>query len=710
MSRLEDHPTVRAVRAQRATVHSGDPAVGAHTKAGGEAAEPLDADRLRQLCLDLGADDVGFVEIERAEIADQRADVEAALPGARTLISLVRRMNVEAIRTPARSAGNVELHHTVDSLDDLGHDICRALQERGVRALNPAAAFPMETGNWPGKIWVVSHKPVAVAAGMGKMGIHRNVIHPRFGNFILLGTVIIEAEVDRYDRPIDFNPCLECKLCVASCPTGAISKTGEFNFSACITHNYREFMTGFGDWVGDVAAASGPEDYRGRVSDPETVSMWQSLSFGPQYKAGYCVSVCPAGEDVIGPFLDDRKAHMNTVVKPLQDKQEPVYVLAGGDAEEHVEKRFPHKTVRQAGLGMRPGTLDDFVLGLSLLFQRRPAAGLEADYHFTFTGAADRRLTVGIHDRAVTVSEGLHGRRRRRSRRRHRRMAQVRRAWPVEPGGERPGAGSGPAAPQDQPAWRPPPAAPLRRLLPVLSGRGTPEGWALNGRNLSAARGGPSSATSSAGRGGSMPRVSREQRALNHERVMEQASRLVRERGSGVSVAELMASVGLTPGGFYKHFASKGDLLAQASAAAFEERLASLSRLADTPDRAAARERFVSDYLSTGHRDHPAQGCAAVALATDAAHREADDPLHRSYVAGLRAMVEALVALGPAAHGEQPPGPGRSGAPDADGDPEATALADLATLVGAVVVARATVGDDVSERVLAAARDRLLQR
>jgi epoxyqueuosine reductase QueG len=62
------------------------------------------------------------------------------------------------------------------------------------------------------RIWVVSHKPVAVAAGMGHMGIHRNVIHPRFGNFILLGTILVGAEISEYSRQLDYNPCPECKL------------------------------------------------------------------------------------------------------------------------------------------------------------------------------------------------------------------------------------------------------------------------------------------------------------------------------------------------------------------------------------------------------------------------------------------------------------------------------------------------------------------
>jgi hypothetical protein len=97
-------------------------------------------------------------------------------------------------------------------------------------------------------------------------------------------------------------------------------------------------------------------------------------------------------------------------VKPLQQKEEPVYVVAGGDAEEYVEKRFPNKTPRRVGLTLRPRTIDHFVLGLPLLFQRRPAAGLDAVYHFTFTGADERDLTVTIRHQRLEVVEELTGR------------------------------------------------------------------------------------------------------------------------------------------------------------------------------------------------------------------------------------------------------------------------------------------------------------
>jgi ferredoxin len=167
------------------------------------------------------------------------------------------------------------------------------------------------------------------------------------------GTVLIAAEATAYDQPLSYNPCLECKLCVAACPVGAISPDGNFNFSACYTHNYREFMGGFTDWVEQVAESKNGLDYRRRVTDPESASMWQTPSFGANYKAAYCLAVCPAGEDIIGPYLTDKAGHLRETVRPLQDEEETVYVVAGSDAEEHVARRFPHKKTKRVGNGLR---------------------------------------------------------------------------------------------------------------------------------------------------------------------------------------------------------------------------------------------------------------------------------------------------------------------------------------------------------------------
>ncbi len=397
MTNFEDHPTVRHWRDREASRSPLAPA------------GPVDADWLHQLCLEAGADDVGFVEIDRPELADQRSQILAAFPRTRALISFVCRMNRDNVRSPARSVANVEFHSTGNEVNHVARRIVAALEQRGIRALNPAMGFPMETGEFPGKIWVVSHKPVAVAAGLGHMGIHRNVIHPKFGNFILLGTVLIDVAVTRSHRPIDYNPCLECRLCVAACPVGAIEADGHFNFSACYTHNYREFLGGFTDLVETVVESKSKQDYRKRVSASESASWWQSLSTGANYKAAYCVAVCPAGEDVIAPFLTQRKAFIQEVVKPLQDKPETIYVVAGSDAEAHVSRRFPHKRVKRVGNTLKPNSIRTFLEGMPLTFERGQAKGLDAVYHFNFVGVETCKATVTIRNQTLQVKEGQVG-------------------------------------------------------------------------------------------------------------------------------------------------------------------------------------------------------------------------------------------------------------------------------------------------------------
>jgi ferredoxin len=287
--------------------------------------------------------------------------------------------------------------------------VAAALSAKGHRTINPAMAFPMEMEDFPGRSWIVSHKRVAVAAQLGRMGLHRSVIHPRFGSFVLLGTVITAAEVRGQPAALTYDPCVDCKLCVAACPVGAIEPEGGFRFSACYDHNYREFMTGFTDFVEEVVESGDRQEFRDRVPLGEAMSTWQSLAYKPSYKAAYCIAVCPAGEDVLGGFIDRRAEHLRTVMKPLTERDETVYVVAGSDAEAYVKKRFPHKRVRVVRSSLRPTDARAFFRAIPLTFQRGPATGWRATFHFDLTGTEAVRATVRIDDGALTVDDGLVG-------------------------------------------------------------------------------------------------------------------------------------------------------------------------------------------------------------------------------------------------------------------------------------------------------------
>ncbi|MFT0660770.1 TetR/AcrR family transcriptional regulator [Rhodococcus erythropolis] len=182
-----------------------------------------------------------------------------------------------------------------------------------------------------------------------------------------------------------------------------------------------------------------------------------------------------------------------------------------------------------------------------------------------------------------------------------------------------------------------------------------------------------------------MGRVSQQQAEENRRRVVETAARLFREKGTHLSVADLMKASGLTHGGFYKQFASKDALIDEATTHAFAElaqlHAAGLERHAGQRDE--ARQALIDNYLSVEHRDNPADGCPAAALAADMAREPADSEARRVYVEGVGDFAKALA------------------------DEEHDGLVCLSTMIGALVLSRATKGSSLSEEVLVAAREEL---
>ena len=192
--------------------------------------------------------------------------------------------------------------------------------------------------------------------------------------------------------------------------------------------------------------------------------MWQSLGFGPNYKAAYCMAACPAGDDVIGPFLADRKGFLKEVVNPLQEKEEPVYVVPGSDAEAYVTKRFPHKRPRRVGGGRRPRSIRSFLSVLPHVFQRHASAGLDATYHFDIHRGGARR---GDGRHPGQVDPGRAGARRHRRPPHRRRQPDLARV-PGE--GAEPRLGLDPQ--EDPPEGISPFVGRLRALLPILRSSG----------------------------------------------------------------------------------------------------------------------------------------------------------------------------------------------------------------------------------------------
>ena len=174
-------------------------------------------------------------------------------------------------------------------------------------------------------------------------------------------------------------------------------------------------------------------------------------------------------------------------------------------------------------------------------------------------------------------------------------------------------------------------------------------------------------------------RVSKEKAAENRERILAEAARLFRERGiSGVGVDALTDAAGLTHGSLYSQFGSKERLAAEALGHALST---SSARMNDT----GTLDDYVARYLSADHRDRRGDGCVMAALAGEIPRQGA--AVRRSFTDAVRAMVKRVAGLTPG-HRES----------------EDAALAIVATMVGALTLARAVDDPDLSDRILAAAR------
>ncbi len=393
--KLSEHPTVIAYKEDRIDLPK-PPAI-------------LESAQLKQMALNSGADDVGLIDLSRETMAEHRQDLFAAMPDAQSVMMLVFRVNQIHLRSMVHSVADHEFKQVWTNAGHVTRNLVITLKQKGIKALNMPTGFPYEANRWPGKMWLTCDKVFAVEAGLGHMGYNRLLLHPKYGAAIILGSILLSDNCDQYDQPLDFNPCIRCGLCLKVCPVGAVKKTDDFDFMACYSHNYRERLGGFQNWVEQIVDSKDHTDYRRRVPDSETISMWQHLAIGAQTRCDRCMAVCPAGEMVIGEYMDDRKAYSNQHLKRFRNLVETIYVVKGSDAEQHVQSSFPKKQTQTISNGIRPNSAAMFLESLPLVFQPGQSVGLDTVYHFTFTGDETLDGTVIIRDKSIVVQEGLVG-------------------------------------------------------------------------------------------------------------------------------------------------------------------------------------------------------------------------------------------------------------------------------------------------------------
>ncbi len=174
---------------------------------------------------------------------------------------------------------------------------------------------------------------------------------------------------------------------------------------------------------------------------------------------------------------------------------------------------------------------------------------------------------------------------------------------------------------------------------------------------------------------------SRAQKAKTHKRIVSIASKKFREEGlAGVGIAELMKEAGLTVGGFYKHFDSRDDLVAEAVSSAFGGWKRRVDAANSPP---VSYEKLIDEYLNEAHRDNPGTGCAFSVLAPEIAR---SDKRTRALTSEqVRNDIELIAALCPAKDKRTA---------------RSTAILTFSALVGAMALARAVSDEALSREIL----------
>lgn len=191
-------------------------------------------------------------------------------------------------------------------------------------------------------------------------------------------------------------------------------------------------------------------------------------------------------------------------------------------------------------------------------------------------------------------------------------------------------------------------------------------------------------------------RYSKEHKTETHARIVKNASVLLREKGAeGIGVAGLMKEAGLTHGGFYAHFESRDALIGEAFAHAMDQTTRRWRKRAEQAPEGQRLASVVNGYLTPSHRDDIGNGCALPALGAEVLR--ANPKTRKAAAAKLENMIEMIA--------EQMPNSGLSAGSKAA---RRDAIATLATMLGALVLARMAGSGDFSSEILAAGRQAAL--
>ena len=189
-------------------------------------------------------------------------------------------------------------------------------------------------------------------------------------------------------------------------------------------------------------------------------------------------------------------------------------------------------------------------------------------------------------------------------------------------------------------------------------------------------------------------RKSKQEAAVTRQRIIKAAAAALRKNGiAGTGLSDLMAAAGLTHGGFYRHFDSKDQIVAEACTAAAESLAEQLAASASKKSPPRGLKTIVEKYLSAAHRDEPADGCPVAALGSEIAR--GDERTRAAATQGFLKLAEIIASQFPKTR------------PDVA---RRRALVAVATMIGALTMSRIVTDPELSAEILREAEKQLIIR
>jgi epoxyqueuosine reductase QueG len=200
----------------------------------------MNANKIKQILYEMGADLCGIASIDRFEEAPEGFHPRDVLPTCQSVVVFAMKMPVGVLHSPSTVPYTIARNMIGHELDVMSVRFCSEVEKHGVIAVPTGTLEPTLRDAKTGRSRnVVSAKHSAVAAGLGTIGKNTLVITPEYGNMVWFNAVLVDAVLEP-DALLTENLCHEsCSLCIDNCPAGALGSP-EMNQDACFAHAFRQ--------------------------------------------------------------------------------------------------------------------------------------------------------------------------------------------------------------------------------------------------------------------------------------------------------------------------------------------------------------------------------------------------------------------------------------------------------------------------------------